>query len=249
MEAPRVLLHITSEAAWVAAERRGVYRAPSLDTEGFIHLSLERQWLGTAARFYRGVSGLVLLVIRVECLAAPVRFEPAHGDEFPHLYGELPARAVVAARGRCILGDRGFRAAEARVEAVTLPATVRWNPKAARRARGMLAERYPTTRVYGTARRMLKDHPPQDVRSLGIDPPRDYSRAYRAAAVALWAAVVVLTYSLAAMPRDALADTASQWWPLLVVLSVGWQAGMVWLITRLMALQSANPAGGGRKHP
>ena len=97
MEAPSLLLHITSQAAWAAAERSGVYRAPSLDTEGFIHLSLERQWLGTAARFFRGTSGLVLLVIRVERLAAPVRFEAADGDEFPHLYGELPVRAVAAA--------------------------------------------------------------------------------------------------------------------------------------------------------
>jgi len=97
MEAPGLLLHITTQAAWAAAERSGVYRAPSLDTEGFIHLSLERQWLGTAARFFHGTSGLVLLGIRVERLAAPVRFEAAHGDELPHLYGELPASAVVAA--------------------------------------------------------------------------------------------------------------------------------------------------------
>ena len=75
----------------------GVYRAPSLDTEGFIHLSLERQWLATAARFYRGTPGLVLLVIRADRLTAPVRFEPAHADEFPHLYGELPVSAVACA--------------------------------------------------------------------------------------------------------------------------------------------------------
>jgi uncharacterized protein (DUF952 family) len=95
--APRALLHITSRDAWDAAVRDGVYRAPSLDTEGFIHLSLERQWLATAARFFHGTPGLVLLVIRPDGLTAPVRFEPAHGDEFPHLYGELPVTAVIRA--------------------------------------------------------------------------------------------------------------------------------------------------------
>ncbi len=153
-----------------------------------------------------------------------------------------PASGVVAARGRCILGDRGFRAAQARVEAVTLPAAVRWNPSAASRARRMLAVRYPRTRVYGSARRMLKDYPPQDVRGLGIDPPRDPSRGYRAAAAVLWVAVVLLTYSLAALPREAVAH-ASRWWPLLVLLAIAWQTGLVWLFTRMIALQTANPTG------
>lgn len=89
-----VFLHITTRDAWAVAERRGVYRAPSLDTEGFIHLSLERQWLGTAARFFHGQPGLVLLVIPAARLSADVRFERADGDEFPHLYGELPVEAV-----------------------------------------------------------------------------------------------------------------------------------------------------------
>jgi hypothetical protein len=159
-----------------------------------------------------------------------------------------PASAVVAARGRCILGDRGFRAAQARIEAVTLPAAVRWNPRAATRARRMLAVQYPRTRIYGSARRMLKEYPPQDVRELGIDPPRDRSRGYRAAAAALWAAVVLLAYSVAALPREAVAHAVAQWWPLLVLLAVVWQAGLVWLFARMLALQTVNPARTQRSH-
>ncbi len=155
------------------------------------------------------------------------------------------ASAVVAARGRCILGDRGFRAAQARIEAVTLPTVVRWNPPAASRARRMLAVQYPQTRVYGSTRRMLKDYPPHDVCELGIDPPRDRSRGYRAAAAALWAVVVLLTCSLALLPRDMLASTVSQWWSLLVLLVVVWQAALVWLLARLMAQQGPTPPGFG----
>ena len=152
-----------------------------------------------------------------------------------------PASAVVAARGRCVLGDRGFRAGQARIEAVCLPGMIRWNLPAAARARQMLATRYPRTRVYGSARRMLKDFPPHDVRALGIDPPRDRSRGYRAAAIGLGGAVVLATYSLALLPRDAVAQTLSRWWPLLVLLAVAWQAGLVWLISRLLALQTTTP--------
>lgn len=158
-----------------------------------------------------------------------------------------PASAVVVARGRCILGDRGFRAAQARVEAVTLPAAVRWNPAASSRARRMLAELYPSVRVYSSTRRMIKDHPPQDVSALGIDPPRDRSRAYRAAAALLWGAALLLTALLAGLPRFGVAHSFENWWPLLVVFAVAWQAGLVWLVTRLMGLQTSGSAG-GRTH-
>lgn len=158
-----------------------------------------------------------------------------------------PASAVVSARGRCILGDRGFRASQARIEAVALPGAVRWNPAASSRARKMLAAQYPDTRVYTSLRRMLKDYPPQDVRALGIDPPPDRSRGFRTAVVALWSLVLLLTFALAALPRLALANGFAHWWPLLVFFAVGWQAGLVWLITRLMALQSPVAAGPRRR--
>ncbi len=59
--------------------------------------------------------------------------------------------AAVAARGRCFLGDHGFRAASARVEAVVLPWT-----RSTRRIRKMLACRYPQSVVYRTRRSMLR---------------------------------------------------------------------------------------------
>jgi hypothetical protein len=153
------------------------------------------------------------------------------------------ASAVVVARGRTILGDRGFRAAQARIEAVALPAAVRWLPAAASRARRMLAERYPEARVYSSTRRMLRDYPPDDVSALGIDPPRDRSRGYRAAAAWLWVAFVVLSYSVATIPSSVLSRVATQWWPLLVVVAVAWQAGLVWIFMRLVALQAPHRTG------
>ncbi|HET9861695.1 MAG TPA: hypothetical protein VFQ19_18120 [Nocardioidaceae bacterium] len=155
-----------------------------------------------------------------------------------------PASAVISVRGRCVLGDRGFRAAQAHIEAVALPAAVRWNPGESRRARQMLAASYPRTAVYDSTRQMLKDFPPHDVRGLGIDPPRDRSRGYRAAVVLLWATVVLPTYALAAVPRETISEAITSWWPLLVVIAIGWQVGMVWLVTRLLALQTTGPTRG-----
>ena len=158
------------------------------------------------------------------------------------------ANAVVAARGRTVLGDRGFRAASARVEAVALPLSVLLSPGAARRSRRQLAERYPSTRVYGSTRRMLRDHPAHDLSALGVSPPADRSRGYRAVAVVVWAAFVVAGYSVVFLPRETVAAAFATWWPLLVLGFVAWQAALVWLVTRLMALQMPGREGSEPPH-
>ena len=152
-----------------------------------------------------------------------------------------PASAVIAVRGRCILGDRGFRAASAHVVAVAMPLALRLSPVAGRRAREMLAAKYPGTVVYDSVRRMLKDHPPDDVRALGIDPQPDRSRLYRGAAVMLWLALVVPTYALFALPPEVVSTVAARIWPLLVLVAVLWQVGIVWLFSRLLGLQGGGP--------
>jgi hypothetical protein len=159
-----------------------------------------------------------------------------------------PASAVIAARGRCVLGDRGFRAAQARIEAVALPAGVRWNPRAASRARRMLAQRYPRTRVYRSVRQMVRDHPPHEVRALGVCPPRDRTRRYRAAAAVTYVTGMVLTLVLATLPL-VVAHGFKRWWVLFVFLFVlAWQAALVWLLARLVRLQTPDARDGGG-HP
>ncbi|MDP1919180.1 MAG: DUF952 domain-containing protein [Myxococcales bacterium] len=89
------LFHITTAEAWERAKAAGEYRAPSLETEQFIHLSTDSQWIRTAQRFFRGQRGLVLLSIRLDRVKAEVKFERADGEDFPHLYGALNLDAVV----------------------------------------------------------------------------------------------------------------------------------------------------------
>ena len=105
MVSVRRLFHITTHEMWAAALRAGVFHPPSLDTEHFIHLSDERQWLATANRFFRDRTDLVLLSIREDRLASPLRWEPADGDSFPHLYGPLELAAVVDAVALPVAAD------------------------------------------------------------------------------------------------------------------------------------------------
>jgi uncharacterized protein (DUF952 family) len=76
-----------------------------LDTEGFIHCSNAEQALAVASSFYRGQTGLVLLVIDPRRLTSLLKWEPAAGGPpppglpadslFPHIYGSLNLDAVL----------------------------------------------------------------------------------------------------------------------------------------------------------
>ena len=91
-----ILLHIAEKGAWIAAQESGQYRPKSLAAEGFIHCSLPEQVVSVADTFYRGQTGLVLLVIDPARVPAEIRFEECKqsGQEFPHIYGSLPVAAV-----------------------------------------------------------------------------------------------------------------------------------------------------------
>lgn len=94
-----MLTHLTTPADWAAAQRAGDYRADSLDTQGFIHLSSPHQLLLAANTHYRHRDDLVVLIID-EAALDPVALVFEAGSPpnthliFPHLYGPLPLAAV-----------------------------------------------------------------------------------------------------------------------------------------------------------
>jgi uncharacterized protein (DUF952 family) len=96
-----VILHICTAAEWAAVPEDGEYRAPSLDTVGFVHCSDPGTAHLPAKALYAGRTDLVLLEIDPGRLGVPLRWEagvPAHPSEvrFPHVYGPIPRAAVVA---------------------------------------------------------------------------------------------------------------------------------------------------------
>ncbi len=106
---PAPVFHICSRVAAQQAMAQGHYQAPSLASEGFIHLSQRHQVSGVIAAFYSDVPDLVILVVDPARLTAPLYFEaaatmpgtPAGSDAaatglFPHLYGPLDVAAVVS---------------------------------------------------------------------------------------------------------------------------------------------------------
>ncbi|PSR62283.1 DUF952 domain-containing protein [Nocardia sp. MDA0666] len=95
-----MLVHLCTPAEWEQAQRIGERVAPSLESEGFLHLSAPHQVHLPANRLFAGRDDMLLLWVDVTRLTAPLRWEPGvPGDpgsmRFPHLYGPLPVTAVV----------------------------------------------------------------------------------------------------------------------------------------------------------
>lgn len=92
------IYHMCRREEWEAAAKAGSYSGSSQDAEdGFIHFSTAAQVKESAARHRAGQAGLVLLAVDAGRLGAALRWEPARGGQlFPHLYGPLPAEAVIS---------------------------------------------------------------------------------------------------------------------------------------------------------
>jgi uncharacterized protein (DUF952 family) len=96
---PRELLHLCTSDEWDAATAAGERRPPSLDDQGFVHLSSPEQVHLPANRLYAGQRDMIVLRVDPQQLTDPVRWEPGVPTDpesmtFPHLYGPLPVAAV-----------------------------------------------------------------------------------------------------------------------------------------------------------
>ena len=95
------LVHLCTEDEWAAARRSGSRLPDGFAADGFVHLSTPQQVHLPANRLFAGRRDLVLLHLDADRLGAEVRWEPGVPSDpaamrFPHLYGPLPAAAVVA---------------------------------------------------------------------------------------------------------------------------------------------------------
>jgi glutathione S-transferase len=101
---PRRLFHLALREDWERARRAGEYRISTLGARleevGFVHAAFGQQVAGVADRQYARVEApLVLLVLDRARIRVPVRVEPAPGTDevYPHVYGPVPADAVLDA--------------------------------------------------------------------------------------------------------------------------------------------------------
>ena len=96
------IYHIVLPDVWAAFDTE-LYRAASLESEGFIHCSFADQLDGVIERYYSEAEQIVVLEIETEKLMSRVLNEPSTGNEiYPHIYGPINRDAIVSAEHRIL---------------------------------------------------------------------------------------------------------------------------------------------------
>ncbi|HTH52041.1 MAG TPA: DUF952 domain-containing protein [Pyrinomonadaceae bacterium] len=94
------IYHIVLPDDWAAWDT-DLYRAKSLETEGFIHCSFRHQLDGVIDRYYKGANEVIILQIETDALMSRTVNEPSTGNEiYPHVYGPINRDAIVEAERR-----------------------------------------------------------------------------------------------------------------------------------------------------
>jgi len=92
------IYHIVLPDDWAAFDTE-LYRAKSLETEGFIHCSFAEQLNAVIARYYAGEPEVVVLEIETDTLMSRVLKEPSTASEiYPHIYGPINRDSIVSVR-------------------------------------------------------------------------------------------------------------------------------------------------------
>lgn len=91
------IFHIAEPERWTSSADDGWYAPASLADDGFIHCSFARQVQRSLDKFFTAHDSVIVLEIDPLMLKNEVKVEPADGDGFPHIYGEINVDAVVVA--------------------------------------------------------------------------------------------------------------------------------------------------------
>jgi hypothetical protein len=91
------LFHVVDAPDWEHRVEDGEYRPPSLEAEGFVHLSPADSVATVAEVNYADLEAPLLVVLDRPELDS-VRYEETPAGPFPHAYGPLPLEAVVETR-------------------------------------------------------------------------------------------------------------------------------------------------------
>jgi len=85
---------LMSPANYKAAMSVGQWAPASMASEGFIHASPADQLTRVANKHYREHPELMVVTLATDRIRSEVRWEPATGGLYPHIYGPLNMDAV-----------------------------------------------------------------------------------------------------------------------------------------------------------
>jgi len=85
---------------WAELDTKGETLGAPIDlADGYIHFSTAKQAGETAAKYFAGVDGLMLVAFNADQMGDALKWEPSRGgDLFPHLYRPLKRSEVIWAK-------------------------------------------------------------------------------------------------------------------------------------------------------
>ncbi len=94
-----IIYKIFRAEEWQALQSRGETLGAPVDlADGYVHFSTAAQAAETAAKYFAGIEGLMLLAVEADTCAG-LKWEPSRGGAlFPHLYRALRMDDVLWAR-------------------------------------------------------------------------------------------------------------------------------------------------------
>ena len=92
-----LIYKIFRASEWAEMQAAGETAGAPIDVaDGYIHFSTPNQAAETAAKYFAGMAGLVLLAVETDAMGADLKWEPSRdGALFPHLYRALRLQDVV----------------------------------------------------------------------------------------------------------------------------------------------------------
>jgi len=85
---------LMNPADYAYALQRGVWDPPSRAVDGFIHASPAEQLSRVANKHYAHLAEVVVVLLQHERLTSEIRWEPATGGLYPHIYGPINMSAA-----------------------------------------------------------------------------------------------------------------------------------------------------------
>ena len=86
---------LSSQAEYQQAKTAGVLVRDSLQSEGFIHASPKSQLTRLAKKNHKNTQQPLILSVDKKLVKAEIKWEPATGGLYPHIYGAMNMDAVV----------------------------------------------------------------------------------------------------------------------------------------------------------
>jgi uncharacterized protein (DUF952 family) len=92
---------ILTEQEWNNFKEEGSFQGSLFDKkDGFIHLTFAHQYLAKMAKYFKGINPIYLVTIDPELLdeknSLKVEANKMGGEKYPHIYGQIPIKAVIS---------------------------------------------------------------------------------------------------------------------------------------------------------